>query len=66
MTCSISYNKNKYGPKFTKSISDVFSVAMAPNSNKLIIQIDRDGALTKEVFEVNDTLKITLTSEDLM
>ena len=66
MTCILSYNKHKYGQKFTKTISDVFSISMTPNTNKLIIQIDKDGALTKEVYEVNDTLEIKVTAEDLM
>ena len=66
MTCTISFNKNRYGQKFTKTLSDVFSISMAPNSKKLIIQIDRDGVLTKETFEVNDTLEIKVTAEELM
>lgn len=66
MTCVISFNKNRYGQKFTKTISDVFSISMMPNTNKLVIQVDRDGAITKETFDVNDTLKIEVSAEELM
>lgn len=63
--CVLSYNKYKYGQKVEKCITDVFSVSMMPGTNKLTVIEDQDGRKINHTFDVNDTLKIELTAEDI-
>ncbi len=65
MRCDLSYNKYKYGQKVTRSISDVSEIYMKPGTNKLVIITDIDNQKTNHTFEVNDTLKIEVTAEDI-
>ena len=61
MTCTITYNKDKYGEEVTKTLEEVKQIQ--ETSDKVRFLINLDGHRIYKEFKKNDTMKINISFE---
>ena len=61
MTCTITYNKDKYGEEVTKTLEEVKQIQ--ETSDKVRFLINLDGHRIYKEFKKNDTMKINVSFE---
>lgn len=61
MTCTITYNKDKYGEEVTKTLEEVKQIQ--ETSDKVRFLINLDGHRIYKEYKKNDTMKINITFE---
>ena len=61
MTCTITYNKDKYGEEVTKTLEEVKQIQ--ETSDKVRFLINLDGHRIYKEYKKNDTMKINVSFE---
>ena len=63
MTCTITYNKDKYGEEVTKVLEDVKEIQEVSKLGIVRFLINLDGHRIYKEFKKNDTMKINIVFE---